>query len=149
MASLDATITFGHAQILMEAVDEVDIVAQIFSVTCLGAGSSFAVGVDASIDIVGGNSGVGNVQFSTLNGDVMLSAGGADGDVILTCSGTGTVNVTGQIVMNQPQLARSSVAYTNNAAANVATLNNSPTAGNPTKWIPINDNGTIRNIPAW
>jgi hypothetical protein len=41
------------------------------------------------------------------------------------------------------------VPYTNNAAAQAATMLNGPTAGNPTKWIPINDNGTIRNIPAW
>lgn len=41
------------------------------------------------------------------------------------------------------------VALTNNAAAQVATITNGPLAGNPTKWIPINDNGTIRNIPAW
>lgn len=47
------------------------------------------------------------------------------------------------------QLAASSVAYTNNAGAQTATITNGPTAGNPTKWIPINDNGTIRNIPAW
>lgn len=47
------------------------------------------------------------------------------------------------------QLAKSTTAYTNNAAAAAATILNSPTAGNPTKWIPINDNGTIRNIPAW
>jgi hypothetical protein len=37
----------------------------------------------------------------------------------------------------------------NNAAAQLGTLTNAPTAGNPTKWIPINDNGTIRNIPCW
>lgn len=47
------------------------------------------------------------------------------------------------------QLASSVVNYTNNAAAAAGTLNNAPVAGNPTKWIPINDNGTIRNIPAW
>lgn len=47
------------------------------------------------------------------------------------------------------QLAASSVLYTNNAGAQIATITNGPTAGNPTKWIPINDNGTIRNIPAW
>jgi len=46
-------------------------------------------------------------------------------------------------------LANTTTAYTNNAAAQLATLTNGPTAGNPTKWIPINDNGTIRNIPAW
>ena len=40
-------------------------------------------------------------------------------------------------------------ALTNNAAAQAATITNGPAAGNPTKWIPINDNGTIRNIPAW
>lgn len=48
------------------------------------------------------------------------------------------------------QLAQTLAAvYSNNAAAAVATLTNAPVAGNPTKWIPINDNGTIRNIPAW
>ena len=30
-----------------------------------------------------------------------------------------------------------------------ATLTNSPAAGNPTKWIPINDNGIIRYFPVW
>lgn len=35
------------------------------------------------------------------------------------------------------------------AAAALGTLSNAPTAGNPTKWIPINDNGTVRYIPAW
>lgn len=48
------------------------------------------------------------------------------------------------------QLASSALtAFTNNAAAALGTLTNAPVAGNPTKWIPINDNGTIRNIPAW
>jgi hypothetical protein len=48
------------------------------------------------------------------------------------------------------QLAANAIAaYTNNAGAAVGTLTNAPAAGNPTKWIPINDNGTIRNIPAW
>lgn len=46
-------------------------------------------------------------------------------------------------------LITSSVALTNNAGANTGTLTNSPATGNPTKWIPINDNGTTRNIPAW
>jgi hypothetical protein len=50
----------------------------------------------------------------------------------------------------QGQLASSAlVAFTNNAGASAGTLTNAPAIGNPTKWIPINDNGTIRNIPAW
>lgn len=46
-------------------------------------------------------------------------------------------------------LIKSSVAMNDGAAANVATLTNGPAAGNPTKWIPINDNGTTRYIPTW
>jgi hypothetical protein len=49
----------------------------------------------------------------------------------------------------QELIGTNGVAYTNNAAAAVGTLNNAPAAGDPTKWIPINDNGTVRNIPAW
>lgn len=42
-----------------------------------------------------------------------------------------------------------SAALANGAAAAAGTLLNAPAAGNPTKWIPINDNGTTRYIPAW
>ncbi|MGS0976140.1 hypothetical protein [Burkholderia glumae] len=35
------------------------------------------------------------------------------------------------------------------AGSQAATLTNAPLAGNPTKWIPINDNGTVRRVPAW
>lgn len=31
----------------------------------------------------------------------------------------------------------------------MAMLTNAPRSGNPTKWIPVNDNGTTRYIPAW
>lgn len=46
-------------------------------------------------------------------------------------------------------LASTAVTLTNGASAQVATLTNGPTAGNPTKWFPINDNGTVRYVPAW
>jgi len=46
-------------------------------------------------------------------------------------------------------LIRTYTALSNAAAAAVATLNNSPVAGDPTKWISINDNGTVRRIPCW
>lgn len=42
-----------------------------------------------------------------------------------------------------------SASLANGAAAAAGTLSNAPAAGNPTKWIPINDNGTTRHIPAW
>jgi hypothetical protein len=40
-------------------------------------------------------------------------------------------------------------AVTSGAGASLGTLTNAPGAGNPTKWIPFNDNGTTRYIPAW
>jgi len=40
-------------------------------------------------------------------------------------------------------------SLTDGSGAALGTLTNSPTAGNPTKWISVNDNGTIRYIPTW
>lgn len=70
-------------------------------------------------------------------------------------SNTGTpgvvasINYQGLITTASTTLMASSVALTNGAAAATGTLLNAPAAGNPTKWIPINDNGTTRYIPAW
>jgi hypothetical protein len=44
---------------------------------------------------------------------------------------------------------QSNATLTNGAASSTGTLTNAPAAGNPTKWIAINDNGTKRQIPAW
>jgi len=57
---------------------------------------------------------------------------------------TGTMTVTGGATM-----LKTSSALTNGAGAAVGTLNTAPIAGNPTKWIGINDNGTTRYIPSW
>jgi hypothetical protein len=46
-------------------------------------------------------------------------------------------------------LLHSLVALANGAGGSVGTLTNAPAAGNPTKWITIDDNGTPRQIPAW
>lgn len=43
----------------------------------------------------------------------------------------------------------SRTSYNNGAGAGAGTLTNAPAAGDPTKWIPIDDNGTTRYIPAW
>ena len=57
--------------------------------------------------------------------------------------------ITADLTNNTGNLIDSSVSLTNGAGANTATLTNSPATGNPTKWIPIDDNGTTRYIPAW
>lgn len=35
------------------------------------------------------------------------------------------------------------------AGAQIGTLLNAPSAGNPTKWLSFNDSGTTRYIPSW
>ena len=66
-----------------------------------------------------------------------------------TDDGATRLQVNGGIKHSDTTLLCTSVALTNGAAAAAGTLTNAPVAGNPTKWIPINDNGTVRYIPAW
>ena len=73
--------------------------------------------------------------------------------IVIGCNSTKQMdfNLTNssQWTLHQTNLANFSTALTNGAAANTGTLTNAPAAGNPTKWVPINDNGTTRYIPAW
>ena len=58
-------------------------------------------------------------------------------------------NITATITDDSSDLISSSQFLTNHSAANAGTLNNAPVGGNPTKWVAINDNGTVRYIPTW
>jgi hypothetical protein len=63
---------------------------------------------------------------------------------------TGTsLALTAGITTGDTTLHTTTVALNNGAAAAAGTLANAPVAGNPTKWVPINDNGTVRYIPCW
>jgi hypothetical protein len=46
-------------------------------------------------------------------------------------------------------LLHSLVALVDGAGASIGTLTNAPSAGDPTKWIRIDDNGTPRFVPSW
>ncbi len=46
-------------------------------------------------------------------------------------------------------LIHTAIALTGGSTANAPTLTSGPANGDPTKWIPIDDNGTTRYIPAW
>lgn len=75
---------------------------------------------------------------------------GAQGTVPGTFTQVFRVDLTtGLLTLGSTTLLATNVALTNAAAAQTATMTNGPTAGNPTKWIQINDNGTTRSIPAW
>jgi hypothetical protein len=63
--------------------------------------------------------------------------------------GTGGLSSGGLITGGSNILIASSTTLANGAGSSTGTLTNAPAAGNPTKWVEINDNGTTRKIPAW
>lgn len=64
-------------------------------------------------------------------------------------SGTYKLEVNGALSIASATMLRTSVSFTNGSGASTGTLTNAPAVGNPTKWIPVIDNGTTRYIPAW
>lgn len=64
-------------------------------------------------------------------------------------AGDEKLQVNGSLSINSAVMLRTYTAFSNGAGVAAGTLANAPVAGNPTKWIPINDNGTTRYIPAW
>lgn len=112
-------------------------IANAYSTLCKGsstAGQSFGLlvrgGTNASDNAVLIQNQSGGASFMAIAGDgtVTVSPSGANGSLITT-----------------------NAALTNNAGATSPTLGATGPAGatTPTKWIKINDNGTIRSIPAW
>lgn len=119
-------------------------------------------GITVSTTITGLGSGSGGTGTYTVNNSQtiaeteivsgFLSVNGIQGGGV---TNTDTVNIPlmfgldGKMYTRDATLLRARTALTNGAAAQTATLTNAPAAGNPTKWIPIDDNGTTRYIPAW
>lgn len=62
---------------------------------------------------------------------------------------TTTGSIYKAILGNRQLIKISGASFDNGAASSAGTLTNAPAVGNPTKWIPIDDNGTTRYIPAW
>lgn len=69
----------------------------------------------------------------------------------------GSINLPNNVIFStSPRIPGGATAIltttanvTSGAGSSTGTLTNAPSAGNPTKWIPISDNGTTRYIPAW
>lgn len=99
--------------------------------------------IDAFVLTSNGNSSgwQGAVDLS-----VSYSAGTAVRGLRVLANTDGT---TASVIVNSAFLHKSSITLTNGAAALTATLTNSPVTGNPTKWVPIDDNGTTRYVPCW
>jgi hypothetical protein len=83
-------------------------------------------------------------------GDIKFSTGGVSGKWLMDATGDFIAQTTvGITVGTAAALVATNVALSNGAGASLGTLANAPAAGDPTKWIPINDNGTTRHVPAW
>lgn len=90
----------------------------------------------------------------TINGahvdELLIGDGLIVGDPDGGYQGVGTISLQKTIYTGDTTyLHRTSETMNNGAGASVGTLNNAPAAGNPTKWIAIDDNGTTRYIPTW
>jgi hypothetical protein len=107
--------------------------------TDVGSGQSVSIRNDGNLHIDGGGNNVwvdgGNIYLDSTGGSVAV--------------GTSSPNTSAGITVNKPLLIASKTTLTNGASTQSGTLTNAPLAGNPTKWIPIDDNGTTRYIPCW
>ena len=93
--------------------------------------------------VVASTTNVANLNASSLSGATFAAPGPIGGGTPDTGTFT-SITTPGGATFHT-----TNTALTNGAAAAVGTLLNAPAAGNPTKWIGINDNGTTRYIPAW
>lgn len=116
--------------------------------------------------------GIGTAAFggTGVNGDLILVPRSSQACGVFIYTGNGTaaqrvaVNGLGNVIISTPvsgqtltlapspaagELIATSAALTTGAGAGAGTITNAPSAGNPTKWIKINDNGTVRSVPAW
>jgi hypothetical protein len=90
------------------------------------------------------------IGTAVLTNTVFLVENPAGGGNIAQLLQNGNLTLKGSVITSSGFLTQSTVAYTNTTTgAQTGTLTNAPFAGNPTKWVQINDNGTTRSIPSW
>lgn len=104
--------------------------------------------------IADGASGEGYIEIDNFSGLIRLIGADGSGTVAeLQIDGLSEQAIlfalNGLKITGDNILIHTGTALANGAGASAGTLLNAPAAGNPTKWIPIDDNGTTRHIPAW
>lgn len=127
-----------------------------------GASAQFSAGsiltsaaLNAAIStptIVGGSingATIGDTNPKPITGSSLTVQSAPSSSSVTLGISAGKLSINSATVSSQTTLMESSVPLSNAAAAATATLLNAPTAGNPTKWIPIIDNGVTRYVPAW
>jgi len=125
----------------LQALDELRRIADALEMLALATSKECAYPSDDALV-----SGVIQTVEDNLAPPVVIgSLGHQQADSVAISGGLITAALTG----NQATLIATSVPLSDGAAAALGTLTNAPSAGNPTKWVAIDDNGTSRYIPAW
>lgn len=110
----------------------------------LGRGANYAMGpLGGSTNCVYLRNGTGSGTLPTGGGYFYVTGGN------LHWVSSGGYDCTLTPAAGQLAATVTGAPYANGAGVAAATLTNAPAAGDPTKWIPIDDNGTTRYIPAW
>lgn len=137
------------------AVQSADLIGAIFGYGyATSGGAGYVTGAGAGMVFTATDNFTSTVAGERI--DFYSTATGAGSSSIAASVGAGLMVGTtidpgaGLIYINSASfLMRNKTSWTNGAAAAAGTLLNAPVAGNPTKWIPIDDNGTTRYVPAW
>lgn len=126
--------------------------------TIVGPGGNVSFPAAAGLfgTVVGVNA-AGNMTIATTNGILWLAGNGANQPVLINAGGNlafaiNPANITSSypiIVPGNATLLTTTTALVNGNGSSAGTISNAPSIGNPTKWISINDAGTIRKIPTW
>lgn len=116
-----------------------DTNGQVANFGFAGLSNAFDIGTFISGGFVRILAGVGSLAAT-------FTTTGIQGAIGATTPSTGAFTA---ITNGSTSLMATSVALSNGAGVGLGTLTNAPSAGDPTKWIAINDNGTTRYIPTW
>ena len=83
------------------------------------------------------------------NASALIPASNATFDLGSSGNNVRTVYAGDFIQKNASFLIHTAATMSNAAGAGAGTLTNAPSAGNPTKWVGWDDNGTTRYFPSW
>lgn len=122
-----------------------------------GAGSTItrATGIQASNQTIGTNNAAiaDNLAYT---GNWFINQSGTNASLLggplitgVDPGGTDQLRIGGSLTINSATLLTSKTSFTDGAGVGAGTLLTAPAAGNPTKWVGLNDNGTIRYFPTW
>ncbi len=90
-----------------------------------------------------GNGSLSDTGLSRISAAVVAVGNGSQGDF------SGALKLTKLTTAEATAILHTSTTITGGTTGNTPTLTAGPVTGNPTKWLPYDDNGTTRYIPAW